>query len=215
MSFIVENTAPDSKYKTVPPGNHLGRCYRIVDLGTQKSEYQGEVKLRREVLINWELHGKDDDGNPLVTEDERPLSISRTYTLSWSENSNLRKSLQSWRGKPWTDKEVMRFDLKNILGQWAMITVVHREAKNGKTYANVDNLAPVPSIIKQHGLPQGFNEPTMFKLAEPDWALYDTLGKRLQETIALSPEYAAAKRGPAPTTSSGSGFDDMEDDMPF
>lgn len=214
MSFIVENTQSESKYKTVPPGNHLGRCYRIIDLGTQKSEFQGDVKLRREVEISWELHGTDEDGTPLTTEDGRPLSISRTYTLSWSENSNLRKNLQSWRGKPWTDKEVSRFDLKNILGQWAMITVVHRPSKTGRVYANVDNLAPVPSMIKQAGLPEGHNEPKLFKLAEPDWELYDSLPQFKQEKIALSPEYQAARRRGGDAPQDGP-FDDLEDDMPF
>ena len=214
MSFIVENTQSESKYKLVSAGSHLGRCYRIIDLGTQKSEYLGDVKLRREVEISWELHGTDDDGTPLTTDDGRPLSISRTYTLSWSENSNLRKNLQSWRNKPWTDKEVSRFDLKNILGQWAMVTVVHRPSKTGRTYANVDNLTPVPPMIKQAGFPTGHNELKLFKLAEPDWELYDSLPQFKQEKIALSPEYQAARRRGGEDFQEGA-FDDMEDDMPF
>ena len=64
-------------------------------------------------------------------------------------------------------------------------------------------------------LPKGSNDLTIFKLADPDWALYESLGKRLQETIALSPEYAAARRGNEPKPApQDSGFDDM-DDMPF
>jgi len=35
MSFYVENKGGD--FESTPPGMHLARCYRIVDLGTQKS----------------------------------------------------------------------------------------------------------------------------------------------------------------------------------
>ena len=212
MSFIVENTPSEKKYKLVPAGNHLGRCYRILDLGTQKSGGVGEVKIQRKIEIAWELHGIDDDGNPLTTDDGRPLSVDKMFTHSWWENANLRKMLQSWRGKPWTDKEVNKFDLENILGQWAMVTVVHRVSSNGKTYPNVDNLAPVPPMIKQGGLPEGHNDLKIFKLSEPDWQFYETLPKWKKDKIALSPEYQSARnRG----TAHGSGFEDMEDDIPF
>jgi hypothetical protein len=46
---------------------HLARCYRIVDLGTQKTEYQGQVKHLQKVMIQFEVHGEDDNGNALVT----------------------------------------------------------------------------------------------------------------------------------------------------
>ena len=46
MSFIVESNQ-ERTFKNVPVGSHLGRCYRIIDLGSQKSEYMGEVKVQR------------------------------------------------------------------------------------------------------------------------------------------------------------------------
>jgi hypothetical protein len=42
MSFYVEDKG--GSFESTPVGSHLARCYRIVDLGTQKSEYQGQVK---------------------------------------------------------------------------------------------------------------------------------------------------------------------------
>ena len=141
----------------------------------------------------------------------------KNYTLSWSENANLRKDLQGWRGTPWTDAEANRFDLKNILGQWCMLNVIHAEGKNNKIYANVAGITPVPGIIKKAGLPQGVNALQMFRLAEPDWELYETFSKGLKAKIEASPEFKALKNRAAPQAAAkpSSGFDDMDDDIPF
>jgi hypothetical protein len=50
--------------------------------------------------------------------DGRPFAMFKNYTLSWSEKANLRLDLQSWRGKPFTQEEMRRFDLETILGAW-------------------------------------------------------------------------------------------------
>ena len=62
MSLIARDSG-SSTFKPVPPGMHLARCYRIVDLGTQRSEYQGNVKELRKIMITFEVHGDDDQGN--------------------------------------------------------------------------------------------------------------------------------------------------------
>jgi len=214
MSFFAESN--DKDFKIVPPGSHLARCYRIVDVGTQAVEWQGQQKFLRKVMIGWEVHGEEENGSPLLTDEGEPLAMFKNYTLSWSENANLRKDLQNWRGVPWKDEEVNRFDLKNILGQWCMLNVIHAEGKNNKVFANVAGITPVPGIIKKGGLPQGVNALQMFRLADPDWALFETFSKGLKAKIEASPEFKAMKKGPAPMpTANGSGFDDMDDDIPF
>ena len=207
MSFYVENKQ-ESNFKMVPAGSHLARCYRIIDLGSQKIEYMGETKIQRKVMLGWELFGEDTDGTPLKMDDGRPMGIFKNYTLSWAEMSTLRKDLQSWRGKPWTDAEARRFDLKSILGGYCMINVIHRDS-NGKTYANVAAIAPVPSIIKSAGLPSPVNVNQLFTIAEPDMDLFETFSKNLQEKIFNAPEW---KSKPATAIHS---IADMDDDVPF
>jgi hypothetical protein len=98
-----------------------------------------------------------------------------------------------------------------------MLNVIHAEGKNNKMYANVAGITPVPGIIKKSGLPQGVNALQMFRLAEPDWDLYETFSKGLKAKIEASPEFKALKKGPTPMpAATGSGFDDMMDsDIPF
>lgn len=215
MSFIVENTSSGGEFKPVPAGLHLARCYRIVDLGTQTTEYMGESKQQRKIMLGWELHGKDEEGDDLVTSNGDPLAIFKNYTLSWNEKANLRTDLQGWRNKPFTEQEMRRFDISSILGAWCMLNVIERPGKNGKVYSNVGSIAPVPPVIKQAGLPEPHNETQLFRLAEPDMQLFESFGKGLKEKIQASPEWQARQGSAKPNKAASSGFDDMEDDLPF
>jgi len=222
MSFYVEDKG--GNFERTPSGMHLARCYRIVDVGTQKSEYLGQVKFLHKIMLGWEIHGTDDNGTVLKMKDGRPFAIFKNYTLSWSEKANLRLDLQSWRGKPFTQEEMRKFDLKNILGAWCMINVIERAGQNGQTYSNVDGVTPVPSIIKQNGLPQAINKNEMFNLQEPDMALFETFSDNLKTKIMASPEWQKQAKGgnnsTAPTAQASTDSwhllsSIMDDDIPF
>ena len=214
-------TARDSgggSFTPVSPGMHLARCYRIVDMGTQKSEFQGQVKHLQKVMLQFEVHGEDDSGKPLVTAKGEPMSISKNFTLSLAEKATMRKDLQAWRGRDFTPEELRGFELKNVLGVWAMITASKALGNNGKEYTNIVSINPVPVAIKKAGMPEGFNKLAMFVISNPDMELFETFGNGLKEKITSSPEWRA--RSPAPGTQPApdrpsSGFDDMDDDIPF
>lgn len=196
---------------TVTPGMHLARCYRIIDLGTQRSEYMGKEKFQPKVMIQFEVHGEDDRGNPLVTQDGRPLSIAKSYTLTLSEMSSLRKDLQMWRGRDFTADELRGFELKNVLGHWAMLTVVQAES-GGKIYTNIAAVNGVPKTIRDAGLPTGVNPTQIFSIEEPDMEMFDSFSENLKNKISSSPEWQATKPqgGGAVFNSAG-----LDDDPPF
>ena len=189
MSFIVES---GGNFERCPTGAHLARCYRIVDLGTQKSEYMGEVKHLHKIMLGWEVHGVDDNGKPLTTKDGRPFAMFKNYTLSWSEKANLRLDLQSWRGKAFDQEEMRKFDLKTVLGAWCMLNVIERPGTNGNIYANVNGVTPVPAIIKQSGLPKAVNPDELFNLQEPDMAIFANFSDNLKAKITSSPQWKEA-----------------------
>jgi len=166
-------------------------------------------------MLGWELHGNRDNGSPLKMNDGRPFAIFKNYTLSWSEKANLRLDLQSWRGKPFTNEEMRRFDLETVLGAWCMVNVIERAGTNGKTYANVSGVTPVPAIIKQNGLPQAVNKNEMFNLTEPDWAMFETFSDHLKAKITSSPEWQKmqGKAAPAPATGAAPASADTETDF--
>ena len=213
-------TARDSgggSFTPVAPGMHLARCYRIVDMGTQKTEFQGQTKHLQKVMLQFEVHGEDDNGKPLLTAKGEPMSISKNFTLSLAEKATMRKDLQAWRGREFTPEELRGFELKNVLGAWAMITASKAVGNNGKEYTNIVSINPVPVAIKKAGMPEGFNKLAMFVISNPDMELFETFGNGLKEKITSSPEWRARSPAPQPAPgSTGSGFDDMEDsDIPF
>ena len=213
MSLIVENSGGGT-FKPVPSGVHLARLYRIIDLGTQKNEFEGKISYVRKCKFVWEVHGHDDDGTPLVTDKGEPMIITRDYTMSWGDKATLRKDLESWRGRPFTADEQRRFDLKNVLDQWCLINVQHKERKKGGVFSNIVGVTPVPKIVRQNGLPKGHNPCAFFLVSDPDMELFETFSDYLKETIQASPEWrATAKKAPDPK--SNSGFDDMDNDIPF
>jgi hypothetical protein len=213
---LVAKADEGSSFIPVPPGMHLARCYRIVDLGTQESTYMGNVKQVHRVMFQFEVHSEDSKGNPLVTSSGDPMTVSKTFTVSLADKATLRKDLETWRGKPFTSEEKNGFELKNVLGQWAMITVSENES-NGKTYTNIANINPVPATIKKNGLPEGKNDLKLFSIDDADMELFDSFSEGLKEKIRKSPEWERLHGGPSTSSASApnANFDDMADDLPF
>jgi hypothetical protein len=214
MSFIVEDTG--GSFESTPSGMHLARCYRIIDLGTQKSEYLGQVKYLRKVMLGWEIHGTDDAGTPLKMKDGRPFAMFKNYTLSWAEKANLRADLQSWRGKPFSQEEMRRFDLKTILGAWCMLNVIEKQGNDGKMYVNVTGITPVPSMIKQAGMPTAINKNEVFMIDSPDMEIFQTFSDNLKKKIMGTPEWEKVNSKPSamPSAPAAPALDE-DDDIPF
>ena len=218
MALIAkESGGGGGEFTPVPQGMHLARCYRVIDLGTQESSYLGTIKHLPKVMLQFEVHGEDDGGNPIVTTKGEPMSISKNFTLSLAEMATLRKDLQTWRGREFTAEELRGFELKNVLGAWGMISVIKAMGNNGKEYTNIAAIMSVPPAIKKTGMPDGHNELKMFSIDEPDMVLFDSFSNGLREKIQKSPEWQARGNSSAsmPVKASAGSIDDLDDDIPF
>jgi hypothetical protein len=221
MSFIARDTGGDGNFKTVPAGAFIGRCYELIDMGTQTNEtgqYAG--KSDHKIKIGFELFGDDEDGNPLTTEvdgKEMPLTITKDYTVSLHEKANLRKELTAWRGKAFTPEESEAFDVSKLIGAYAMVNVTHKTNDKGKTRANISGLSPLPSALK-NAKPSPVHANRIFDLDNPDMKMFDTFYEYLQEQIKKSPEWKAFRTATVGNSSAGelqnSSLDDI-DSIPF
>ena len=100
MSFIASDSGGNGNYKRVPPGAYIGRCYSLIDLGTQLTSGQYGEKLQHKIRIGWELFGEDENGEALTIDVDgktMPMTISKSYTVSLHEKAGLRKDLAAWR----------------------------------------------------------------------------------------------------------------------
>lgn len=165
-------------YQIVSAGAHRACCIGIYDLGTQhNATWNKEI---HKVMLTWEL------GDEFIDTDEgqKPMVISQQFTLSLSEKANLRKSLESWRGRPFTPEELAGFDMKKVLGAACMLSVIHNQ-KDGKTYANISAIMAMPK-----GMPP-FKpvNPLRFFSMEEDRVLPDDMPNWIKKIIENSVEF--------------------------
>ena len=193
MAFIASDSG-GSNFKRVPSGAFIGRCYSLIDLGTQHSEGQYGPKDQHKIQIGWELFGEDDDGQPLTVEYDgktMPMTIKKSYTVSLHEKSGLRRDLASWRGRDFTDEEAKAFDISKLMGAYCMVNVTTSE-NNGKTYSNVAGLTKLPTALKD-AKPAPVHGNILFDMDNPDMALFEGFHEKLQEAIKRAPEWKGSK----------------------
>ncbi len=191
---------------------HLARCYKIVDLGSQKSEYMGQTKIQHKIMLQFEVWSEDENGNPTLTSKGEPMSITKRYTLTLSDKSALRNDLKTWRGRDFTSDELRGFELKNVLGVWAMLSVTRDASANGKEYTNIQAIMPVPAHVKKAGLPDPHNTPAMYSIEDHDNEIFESLSENVKKVIMASPEFQS--RNPH-TMSRAVPVETDTDDIPF
>jgi hypothetical protein len=218
MSIIAQNNNNNSGGQTVPAGTHVARCYQIIHIGTIVDTYQGEEKLVNKVRLVFEL--------PLETADfgkgEQPFSIGRDFTLSMHEKSGLRAFVQSWLGKAMSDGEANRFDIGTLLGKEAMVSVMHRTANTGRTYADLKGASP---LAKGMVCPPQVNASFLLDYDSEDFDLrFKMLPEWLQNKVSSSAEFSkrlersADQMNKAKAMLEKSGLvkpQENEDDLPF
>ena len=181
MAIIVSANEGGS-YNPIEEGTYFALCYGLVDVGDEYSEQFD--KCSPKFMILWELVGAG-----TVTVDGREInrSISKRYSKSLNPKSNLRKDLRAWRGREFTDEELKRFDMTNILGAPCQIQIVNT-TNNGKTYSNIAAIM---------NLPKGMPRPTPteekvywdFEDCEIEDDAWNRIPKWLQDVIKSSETY--------------------------
>lgn len=172
-------------FTPAPPGTHVARCIRLIDLGTQHSEYKGKPTRRNQLLITWELPNETVETEKGII----PLTASRFYTNSLGEKANLRQDLETWRGRGFTEAELQKFDLESVLGAPCMLTVVSGE--NGKT-----KVAGVTGLPKNIECPKQVNELFSFWLDEEfDHNKFQLISEGIQNIIKKSEEWGEIQNG--------------------
>jgi len=181
---MIKAKVKENNREKVPSGTHIARCYSMVHIGTVTWEYLGEVKETDKVRISFELPAEMRKFNE---EEMQPMVISKEYTLSMHEKSNLRKDLESWRGKTFTESEARDFDILNLIGVPCSLGVIHRENKNGNIYANISSISGLPKGVD---CPDQIN-PIFILDYNENWSTekFETLPDFIKDQMKETPEY--------------------------
>ena len=165
------------KAPPVEPGVYMAVCVGFIDLGEQYSEKFKSYANKG--MYVWELPGEliEIDG------EQKPRQLSKEFTISGSSKSNLRKFLESWNGKSYSDDDFLELDLFDQIGKPCQLNVVLNETKE---YSNVDNIMPIP-----RGFPAPTTDTKHFKcdMAHWDEAVFAELPEWIQDKIKKSTEY--------------------------
>lgn len=131
--------APANTFIPAPPGAHAAVCVDVVDLGDLEVSFGGKNKRQHKIRIVWQIEE--------VMADNRPFIVQRRYTNSLHEKASLRKDLESWRGRAFTDQELEGFDLENLLNVGCLLNVI-QQVKDGSTFSNVASIMKLPKTMQ-------------------------------------------------------------------
>jgi len=149
------NVSNKTKSDPVPAGTHHAVCYGIIAVGTQPSE---KFTPRQKIIVCFEIPAE----RITIKDQDLPRGISKRYPLSLNEKSSLRKDLQSWRGKPFTQEELNGFDVSKVIGSNCLISVLHSD-RAGAIYADISGISALP---RQMASVRPENQPLYFNLIE-------------------------------------------------
>lgn len=176
MPLTFKTSAGSGDFKSVPAGSHFAVCNIVADCGLQPGSGmypapKHQIYVRFEVpneRVSYKKDGKDVEG---------PIVIGQFFTASMNEKANLRKQLESWRGKRFTDDEAENFDVSTILGNSCMLTVTETN-KGDKIYSNISAISPLPK-----GMPKLTAENPLLYFADDNLDTFAKLPPWLQEKI--------------------------------
>lgn len=138
MPLIARASGGD--FTPCPEGQFAAICVDAVDLGMMTSHYDKKERTVQKCRLAF------------LTEDVDPVTkkmyyVGQMFTLSLSDKANLRKFLESWRGKKFTAEELEGFDVEKLIGAGAFIQVVQVQ-REAATYANIETIMKLPKGMK-------------------------------------------------------------------
>ena len=165
------------KVPPVEPGVYMAVCVGVIDLGEQYSEMFKNYSNK--CMIVWELPGETSE----IDGEQKPRQLSKEFTIASSNKSNLRKFIESWNGKTYSDEEFINIELFDQIGKPCQLNVVLNSTGE---YANVDNIMPIP-----RGFPAPTTETPPIKWDIEAWndEVFNTLPEWIQEKIKKSTQY--------------------------
>ena len=189
-----------SSFLPAPEGQHQAVAVDVIDLGERVEAFQGQdPKVVHKVAIVYQI----EEVNP---ENGERFTIAVEKTLSFHPRAGLRKWLEAWRGKAYSDDEARKegAPLHKLVGANCFIVIEHKKSKNDRTYGVASNIMPKPKNVKAL-------EPTIYTRAE----YWDKRKDEYAKTVAAFRSFQGGGGGQEQPPPGEPGFDEDDDDLPF
>lgn len=126
-----------------PAGQHPARCVDVVFRGMVPNKFKNG-ELQPKISIHLMLDTQDDDGNDVRRNDGKRFVLSQWFTKSMFSKANLRKTLESWRGRAFDETAAERFNLNDLINAPALVNVKHIRNPKGDEIAVIDSISKLP-----------------------------------------------------------------------
>jgi len=120
-------------FTPAPAGVQPAICCDVVDLGLVETSWGTKHKI----WISWLL-------GQLDPESGKPYLVTKRYTFSMHEKSNLYADLCSWLSIMMSPEQAEKCDIEKMIGRPCLLNIVHN-TRDGSTYANVNTVMPLPN----------------------------------------------------------------------
>lgn len=188
MTTLAKGSNNTLKKDLLEPNSYLARCYSFIDLWThQNPNYKNKDWSpieQRKVRLTFELPTE----MKVFDEEkwEQPVVLWKKYTNSLSEKAYLRKDLESWRGKQFTEQELKWFDLSNIVWTPCILSVWINEY-DWKEYNQINSINP---LMKWQDVDKQINPKVIFDLDKYTIEEFNELPNFIKREISNSVEWA-------------------------
>lgn len=205
-----QNDKLEKRLDPLEAGTYPARCYAIVLSGTVHNQtYDKDVTY---INFGFEIPSEV----VKVGGDITPRSIWARYTFPGThEKAALRKMLEQWRGKAFTDDEIRKgFPLSKILGQACILNLTADATPSGDIY---NHISSVSKLMKGMKVDVPIQDQIMFNIMADDEDLrnIDKLPPFIQNRIRESFEYKARSAQPVDDEAAYAPIAADEEDLPF
>lgn len=188
--MVVQDNGGD--FEPIPLGVHKAICINVFDVGLQPG-YQGGP-AQKKVVILWEIE-------PKCEKTGKRFTVTKIYTQSIGDKSNLGNDLTSWRTKPFTAEERKGFELNNVIDKPCQLNLVAGGKNMDK--AVVQSVLPAAKTMDAQGKahPVEYWIPETGKDYVPNF-----VSKMLEQRLVEAPK---------PTVQTVTADDGFPDEIPF
>ena len=134
-----------------PAGQYIGVVADVVDLGLVKTSYGEKAQVR----IVWLLFGATATGQlvPYNDAEGRQFRVFRQASQSMNPKAKLYETVRDIQNG---ELPSVPFESETLLGRSNLLYVLLEKAQNGKEYANIKVILPLPATITPPAIPVTF-----------------------------------------------------------
>lgn len=182
-------TVKRKKANKIPPmagGNYMAVVVGLIDVGEQYSDRFKNYTDKLIIIFEIPSETVEVDG------EQNPRWLSKDFSATLNEKSNLYKTLVSFLGRDLTESELSEdgtgFDLTSLVGQGCILTVTLDTKEDGDQKNSIKQIGGLPAGIPA---PHTESDLLIFDIDNRDESVFEKLPEWIQERIKKSTQYQA------------------------